>query len=534
MFRHLLAVLALAAPLAAFEPNVNADLFDVAEVAGRERRQADTTTSTDAPSDRVEDPVVLNFDNLDYDTTDLSALEANIRAEIEKNGASDFTITLEKGSSSDAVARQVASGIIAKVLFENLADRATIAGLADKIVTAVAKATKGPTNTITIDYDSVDGTTQLTETQLAEIAAVISEAVLNADQLLEADDFVVYFDEVTGNFQARFENGVDPEVAGSALATDSSTLAVKGVDGLADLSASAGTQLIEASGDSSAKVNPVTPFCDANGGVTGKKAKKAKSKSSKRQDKSPAPSGRVSGSGMAPAEQEKQAKAPKKEKEADDVTEEAKISGSGSGPAEAEAKVEAKAEAKVQAKVQAKGKKAKRARREAKGKKAKDVKDVKGDTAESRASGSGAVQAEAKADEVVKAKKAKATKEVVEEEAKESGSGQAAEAKEQGSGVQSSFRGPSSSSSKKSSKKSPKKSGKKSDKRSANCIQQTGGFASSAGTLAGQGTTAAAAFAAVAMVGAAIGAALYVRRTRVSSQVVSETSPLISAEHIGA
>ena len=60
------------------------------------------------------------------------------------------------------------------------------------------------TNTVTFNYDSSDGTTQLTETQLAEIAAVIHDAT---DQLLEPNDFVVYFDEETGNFQARAEAG---------------------------------------------------------------------------------------------------------------------------------------------------------------------------------------------------------------------------------------------------------------------------------------------------------------------------------------
>lgn len=397
---------------------------------------------------------------------------------------------------------------------------------------------------------------------LAMFREEATNLILAADQDLEASDFEIFFDEASSQLTIVYTTGEAVSTAAAALEQEGLTLE----------DSSGAKVTVTASTDYREKVDVVNsgseakivPFCAAaesgktkagkgkkgvghthvHGPKKGKKGKKdakagrkgageaGEAAEADKRESGPE-AGEVeeeSGSGMAPAKKDKQAKAPKKEGKAVEeedkaVEEEAKASGSGS---DAEQRVEA---------VAAKGgKKAKRARRDAKGKKGKSAED---NGSEGRVSGSGSMAKEAAP--AKEAKEAKEAKNPEDKVAKQSGSGmEAKEATEPDAEVSSGsamFRG--TDNKKKHDKKSKKKHSHShshstsAPTANAKCIQRTLTHSISSSAPAAQ-VAAFSGAALIAVVGAAVAAAVYVRRSRTPSDVVSETSPLMPAEVIAA
>lgn len=297
MMLRLLASLACMAACVGLADSATPDLleWDLSEVPDRERRAETTTSSTEAPDDRAE-PLVLLFTDLDYDTTDLTALEANIRAEFGRLAVVDYetmTITLSKGSV-DPTERRAASGITAACYLKDASDKGRVAAAAAAIVKTAQVATTGPSNSVVLSFGPG---AVISDFQLATLREDLDDKL----ELLGLDDtdYVFRYDASAGDVVILFTSGAD--VGDVANGLTPSDFAVGAVGGSA-VTPNVGSQFVEtdSSADAENKVGvPLPPFCDEDsGGKGGKKGKGSSKRETNatavtRQNRTAAPDARV-------------------------------------------------------------------------------------------------------------------------------------------------------------------------------------------------------------------------------------------------
>lgn len=333
MMLRLLASLACMAACVGLADSATPDLleWDLSEVPDRERRAETTTSSTEAPDDRAE-PLVLLFTDLDYDTTDLTALEANIRAEFGRLAVVDYetmTITLSKGSV-DPTERRAASGITAACYLKDASDKGRVAAAAAAIVKTAQVATTGPSNSVVLSFGPG---AVISDFQLATLREDLDDKL----ELLGLDDtdYVFRYDASAGDVVILFTSGAD--VGDVANGLTPSDFAVGAVGGSA-VTPNVGSQFVEtdSSADAENKVGvPLPPFCDEDsGGKGGKKGKGSSKRETNatavtRQNRTAAPDARVDAATTVAATTAK-AKAGKGSKSS--AKPEGRASGSGAAP----------------------------------------------------------------------------------------------------------------------------------------------------------------------------------------------------------